>query len=560
MSTAENSRPFARGDYRRVAELLGERKTRQCEALKLYRPLPEQEKVHRSQAYVRLLIGGNRGGKTVAAAVEFARMVTGQDPYEKYPKTDGKVYVVGKSLKHIGDTLYPKIFKAGALKMIRDADTGEWRAFRPWDPADQMRSELRKPMPPLIPERFVKHRAWHHKGKNEISRIVFSTGWEALFFSADGSMPQGSNVNVVWFDEEIGDSPDGEWFPEMTARLVDDGGVLVWSATPQSGFEQLYDLHTKGELQLEQYKLDPKKNPKPEIVSFQFDLADNPHLGREEKERFLRYLNEEQSRVRGSGDFTVSGLRIYPEFQVTIHSWPLKGKIPKTWTRYAYVDPGHTICAVLFIACPSIDECPDREPIVIAYDELYIPQCNAPLFGQRMKEKAGDDFFEAFYIDVHGAPREAGSGLSIREQYSTALEKNKVKSRLTGHEFAPADDNRRAGVLKVHEYLLIRSKGGPKFRIAVEDSDPTIARCPNLVFNMKKYRKKRVKGVVIDDPEDRGPTHLCQCVRYMAMSEPEYVTPTLYHKSWQEEMFEHVQMLSRQRNATPGTIHLGPAA
>lgn len=557
---ADLDRPLSGVEQRRIFDLLREDKRRKCEALKLYDPLPTQEALHRSVARIKLAIGGNRAGKTVSCAVEFARAMCGADPYEKYPKTDGKAYVVGKSLKHIGDTIYPMLFRAGAFRMIRDEETGYWRTYKPWVAEDRARKEYARPAPPLIPPRMIKGKvAWHSKAKREPSRVDLVNGWEINFFSAEGRLPRGAQIDVGYLDEECPNSPDGEWVPELLARLMDRSGKLLWSATPHAGFDQLYDLFLKAEEQEQKFKLDPVTNPRPEIANFQFDLADNQYISAADKVWFLSNLTAEEARIRGTGEFTVSSMRVYPEFNPSVHGWPMaSNKPPDRWTNYAYIDPGFTVCAVLFVSCPPLDECPGEQPLAIAYDELYLPQCNAPLFGARMKEKCENLAFEAFYIDVHGAPREAGSGQSIREQYAQALKKNGVMSRATGHDFYPAGDDRRAGVMAVHTMLVVRKDGGSHFRVAVEPGDKSSCKLPNLLFNMRRYRKKKIRGVITDDTEDRGDTHLCQCMRYMALSEPEWVEAKVKQMTPMDWAYEQVVFKSRQRQAEGAYFFFGP--
>lgn len=116
----------------RLRELLGEIARRRQAALFLFEPLPAQEAFFASQAGERLL----RGGKTLPAAVEVARAVTGQDPHNKYPLRDGVAIGVGWDLQHRADVMWKKLSRAGQFKMIRDPETNEWRAFRPgekWD-------------------------------------------------------------------------------------------------------------------------------------------------------------------------------------------------------------------------------------------------------------------------------------------------------------------------------------------------------------------------------------------------------------------------------------------
>lgn len=523
---ANLDQPLTPVERRRFAGHLLSRRARQSETLNLYEPMALQEQFHASRAYIRLFVGGNRCGKSVATAVEFARMVTQRDPHGKYPPA-GKSYVVGKSLKHVSDTIFPMLFRPGLFKIIRDTVTGTWRTYRPWDPADRARKDDALPAPPLIPERYIAKIAWRSKQKQEVELIRFTTGWEVLFFSAEGRLPQGSKVDHVWFDEEIPRSSDGPWFPEMSARLIDNAGVLVWSAAPQHGYDELLGLFERGEAQHAKYRLDPVKYPKPDIDVFKTSQDDNVYLGAAEKVRFLTNLSDEDALVRVSGEFTVASRLMYPEFGLAAHGLPREPTIPVHWTRYAAVDPGHAVCAVLLAACPPPEECPNNLPMVVAYKELYLQQANAAIFGAAMKDAIGDQDFEDFIIDMQGArPTEMGSGQTVYEQYEAALRRNNVFSRRSGHGFTAGSPDLSGGVLMVHDWLRTRKDndvvGPPRFRF-LATPDGTASMLPTLYYEMRRYPKQVIAGRVLDKPNDRGPTHLCQCVRYLCMYGPEFV-------------------------------------
>jgi len=113
--------------------------------------------------------------------VEDARAVTGQDPFNKYPKTDGILVVIGKDWRHIGMVAYPYLFKKGAFKIIKDEITKEWRAYRP--STDEARRKESMPAPPLIPHRMVKKLSWVLKSANYIQKAELHNGWIIYFFS-----------------------------------------------------------------------------------------------------------------------------------------------------------------------------------------------------------------------------------------------------------------------------------------------------------------------------------------------------------------------------------------
>ncbi len=75
---------------------------RRLEALRLWVPMPKQEEFHSCIASERLVIGGNRSGKSACTFIEDARAATGQDPHNKYPKEGGNLVIIGKNWQHIG--------------------------------------------------------------------------------------------------------------------------------------------------------------------------------------------------------------------------------------------------------------------------------------------------------------------------------------------------------------------------------------------------------------------------------------------------------------------------
>jgi hypothetical protein len=488
-------------DLRRLA---AERARRRVEALGLYEPLPPGRAFHASRAQIRLALGSNRSGKTWAAASEVAMAVLGLDPHGKYPRRDGRFFAVGKDLRHVGQVMYRKLFKS-EMKVIRDKDTGAWRAFRPWEAEDQARIDSVKLAPPLIPERYVIDVAWENKKENVPSVVKLATGWELVFFSSLGKPPNGVDINGAWFDEEI---VDPEWLSECLARLLDRRGLLIWSATPQAGTDQLYDLHERAGKDL---RLPPERR---QVEEFKFLLANNPHVDEEQKRKFAANLNEDDHKVRVEGEFAVVGYRIYPEFSENLHGVDYLD-VPADWTRYAYVDPGHQVCAVLFAAVP-----PPGTPwgdSVLLYDELYLKGCNAVVFAQAMARKAAGVTFQEFLMDAHMAIHtELGTGKTVMQQYAEELRKLNVSSRGSGPGFRLTSDDVDAGIMAVHTLLRARDDAPPRLRFVRQTM-------PNFLFEIKRYHKKRVGGLVQDKPDQRKDNHLMDCLRYMAMHEPRWV-------------------------------------
>ena len=378
----------------------------------MYRPNKNQAEVHETKASEVLVIGGNRSGKSLCTFVEDARAVTGQDPFKKYPEKDGILVVVGKDWKHIGLVAVPYLFNEGAFKIIRDETTNSWRAFNP--ETDEERKAEAKPAPPLIPKRMIKNTSWLLRSANYMQRCTLHNGWQIYFFSSEGEPVQGFNCNRVHIDEDISDE---RWVPEMQARIVDRKGMMCWSAMPHSTNNALLGLKERAEASTAD--LGKESN----IQQFKLRFLDNPYLDQEEKKKSIERwaaLGDDILRMRAEGDFVTDSILMYPNFDMRIHGLDRtelpNGQIPHEWTRYAVIDPGHAVTAILFAAVP-----PD-ESYVLCYDQLYLRQCNATIFGKRFTEKVRDWHFHAFIIDAHGARlRDLGSGRLPSEQYTEQL-------------------------------------------------------------------------------------------------------------------------------------------
>ena len=495
------------------------------------------------------MIGGNRSGKSLCTFVEDARAVTGQDPYGKYPEKDGVLVVIGKDWKHISLVCAPLLFRAGAFRIIKDLDTGEWRAFDPSTDGDR-RAEA-KPAPPLIPPRFIKSQSWVLKSQGMISNCKLHNGWEIHFFSSEGDPPQGFSADRVHLDEDVSNE---NWVPEMQARLVDRKGVLVWSAMPHSTNNALLGLKERADASEEAL------GEKSVIRQFQLRMLDNPYLDNDEKKKSIERwaaAGEDVLRMRAEGHFITDSVLVYPTFDKRIHSIGTdqlpKNQIPYEWTRYAVIDPGHAVTAVLFCAVP-----PD-EKYWLVYDQLYLRQCNAQIFGEEFAKKVRDYHFHAFIIDAHGGRlRDIGSGRLPTDQYTEQLAARGIRSHITGSSFLPGCDDIIARTESTRSSLHIRPDGTTQVKI-LEGT------CGDLFREMKRYKKQvnYVSGtaIVTDKPNTRGEVHLCQCLEYLCAYRPKYHRPPAgngkpdpWWVKWQEERKKRLGRDNRSH------VFLGPAS
>jgi hypothetical protein len=528
--------------------LQGELKERQLEALRLYRPTPKQDEIHRCKASEILVIGGNRSGKSLCTFVEDARAVCGEDPYNKYPKTDGVLVIVGKDWRHIGMVVYPLLFNSGAFKIIKDLQTGEWRPFNP--STDEARRSEAKASPPLIPKRLVKSKSWVLKSAQYIQTCVLHTGWTIFFFSSEGDPVQGFSCDRAHIDEDINNE---NWVPELQARLVDRKGCFAWSAMPHSTNNALLGLKERAEEQEEIH------GDESTIRQFKLRFLDNPHLDEKEKKKSLARWSAvglDTVRQRAEGEFITDSVLMYPSFSMQVHGYERSGlengQIPADWTRYAVIDPGHSVTAILFAAVP-----PD-EKFFLLYDQLYLRQCNAKIFGEEFEKKVKDTHFHSFIIDAHGARlRDIGSGRLPSEQYTEQLVQRNIRSQVTGASFLAGCDDIPARSEATRVAMHIRPDGTTQLRVLS-------AAVPDLERELKRYRKKvnYVSGVpvVTDAPNTRGECHLAQCLEYLCAYRPKYHKPPVKSDEKEPWWVKWMERRKKQRLGAEGGsyVNLGP--
>jgi hypothetical protein len=534
---------FSQRETRDFRDAVEELARRQKEALRLYRPMDQQDAFHASRAPIRMIRGGNRGGKTLGAAVECARAITGIDPYNKFTKKNGRAIFVGKNLLHCSKVMFRKLFRPDPFKIIRDETTGDWRPFNP--STDLHRSILAVPAPALVPDRYYggdKSISWEDK-KEEVPRSIrMYNGWEATFFSGEGAPPQGWNVDLIWMDEEI---PHPLWFTEMLPRLVDNQGRLVWSATPQAGTHHLYELAQRA--------ADEADSPNPRCQEFFISLMNNSYLSDQQKSDFIKDLgdDEDEIRVRVHGDFALAGMRIYPTLSPSgVHGCPAF-EIPSDWCRAVAIDPGRQRAAALFCAIPP----PGSEYYGrrILYDEIYVKNSDAKLFAKTLKQKLGDQHIHYWLLDGHmGRVTEMGSGKNIETQYAAELiaagcADNGFKGFIWGSDDVDAGIEAIRTGLHVHE--------GKSFWLMQAD------RLRWTVWEAARYCNKKIsaQNLITDQPVKRN-DHLMDCWRYLAMHPLKYVKPPTRAKnkeSWTTKYIKRKKAKAKQDSGWGSSIAMG---
>jgi phage terminase large subunit-like protein len=216
-----------------------------------YRPTAKQEEFHNSRAKIRLILGGNRSGKTHALSMEVRFIALDEHPWMDTRKMK-VIWVVGlDKINMLAGTLIPKIEKA-------------------------------------IPERYIK---WFDK-KNYV--MYLHNGKKIVFKSCDSGVDrfQSADVDAIALDEE----PPYDIYKEVLMRTIDRGGVIFIAMTPTNGiswsFEHLY-----------------RKRDGNNIHVVEINTYDNTYLKPEEIAAVEAQLTEEEREMRIKGKYVVLGGR-----------------------------------------------------------------------------------------------------------------------------------------------------------------------------------------------------------------------------------------------------------
>lgn len=511
-----------------------ERESRREEALAVYRPRPNQLPFHQSDAYFRILRGGNRSGKTVAAAVEVASAVTGKQLYTwdgepiefRYPRAEPlTVWCIGFDENHLA-RMYRKLFEPGLFRTIRDETTGKMRAWAPWEEADAARRDETKPAPPLIPRRLCDPKsdiAWDSKGKEEpvVATLKNKT---KLFFFPSGSMPgQGDPIDLLWIDEDI---KFARFLQEWESRLPDRNGRAIWSVWPHTANDALTSKSRMAEEQ--------RHRDKPDVVEWKIRFSDNPYIDDEAKRITLESWANAGAAVvssRDCGEFILDLVLVFPGFNSDAHCLPSRAgapdrleqflaardwQIPFDWTSYIALDPGHTCTACLFAAVPPPSEFGE---CVVVYDEIYGGGMGDPhILAPMIRERSAGRYFEAFIIDYRaGRQRGLGNSKPVVDLYSEAFAKAGLRSRTTGSGFAFGTDDVTARNIQVRGKLGPGESAGPKLRF-IRSTTPGTQK--EFSLYKKRVSKDDVKEQVVDQDNDA-----MDALGYLIAYNPQYVIP-----------------------------------
>jgi hypothetical protein len=497
---------------------------------------------HNSLAGECGIVGSNRAGKSLAAAVEVAWAATGTHPIkDKYPPGPIEIYMVGPRLEHL-NLFYKMYFQTGrTFKVLKDGI--DWIIPRFTVPEHLARRLEWHDAPPLIPpDMLAGEPSWYSKNAGQPSIIRLKNGTNFYFFSMEQAPPRGVPVGLGVFDEE---APGvDKWLSEFRARFISVMGRLIWSSTPESSTPTFYDLKTRSE------RPDMAgKSPYKRTEFFELSIHDNPYLppeGIEAASERLREDDPEAFAAKIDGEWTFRKFLVYPEFDENRH---IIEPFDIEWrdSCYAIIDPGRTRNGTLFVALlhpESPHYLPEQPDRLVVFDELWMETAkfkggeegyggivhnrndyvgiNASTYAKRFAKKwtPYKHWLEDITFDwKHGAKKEGEFDTEIMEQYREALELVSIIPRLKN--FVRAKHNIDYGIEEVSKHLAPHDNKPPKLVIMR-------GKAPHLAYEFKKYQRQQLKGAngrLTPGKPIAKRNEMVDCVRYACCRGYTWVMP-----------------------------------
>ena len=337
-----------------------------------YSPYDYQKKFHNTLAQQRLLMAGNRVGKSFCGAMEVAYHATG-----KYPS-----WWAGKRFNR------PVRCWAGGVSNETTRDVCQKELVgQPDDPTakgtgsiplDDIGTTVRKAgVPNAINSVVVKHTTGGY------SRI----GFKAYEMGKEKWM--GESVDVIWLDEE---PPQGIYSQALT-RTADKGGIVFMTFTPEQGMTETVAQFVN--------------NIKDGQALIQATWDDAPHMTGEIRKQILEALPPHERKMREKGIPVLGSGLVFPLPEEDLLCDPID--IPDHWPRLCGIDFGwdHPT-AVTWIAW-------DRDSdVVYVYDSYSLRQETVPVHSSAINARGK---WIPVIWPMDGRQADKGSGKNLTEQY-----------------------------------------------------------------------------------------------------------------------------------------------
>lgn len=320
-----------------------------------------QEQFHRSEAQGRLLVGSNRGGKTVAGSVESVWRLTGRHPYLRVhePPVAGRVLTVD--------------YDNGADQIIEPA-ISQW-----------------------LPPSELRNGSWEDSYNRRRHLLTLRNGstLEIKTHQQELEALAGTARHFLWCDEE----PPKSHFYESRTRLLDYNGVFFITMTPIEGMTWVYNELVEGQ----------ESNT---IEVIEISVLDNKHISEEARDLLGRDLSAEDRQIRLEGKFVPKGGLVLKEFNREKNV--IKPGVPsKSWSWYISIDHGYNNPTGVYWHAVS------PTGLIITFYEHYRAEWTVKMHAEKIKEVIKELGHSPAMIvgDPSMAQRSAVTGASILVEY-----------------------------------------------------------------------------------------------------------------------------------------------
>jgi len=337
-----------------------------------YEPYEYQKKFHNDKSTQRLLMAGNRVGKSFCGAMEMAYHVTGQYP----------TWWEGKRFNR------PIRAWAGGVSNETTRDVCQKELVgQPDDPAAKGTGS--------IPLKYIVDTVRKAGVPNAINSVIIkhATGGNSRlgFKSYDMGKEKwmGESLDVIWLDEE----PPQDIYSQSLTRTADKGGIVYMTFTPESGMTET----------VAQFMNNLKNGQS--LITAGWD--DAPHMTKEIRDQILQALPPHERKMREKGIPTLGSGLVFPIVEEDIICDPID--IPDHWPRICGLDFGwdHPTAAV-WIAW-------DRDSdTVYVYDSYSLRQETVPVHASAIRSRGN---WIPVIWPMDGRQADKGSGKSLTEQY-----------------------------------------------------------------------------------------------------------------------------------------------
>ena len=286
--------------------------------LEFFKPYEFQKKFYAaSKDYrFRMLLAGNRCGKTVSEAYEFAMHATG-----KYPKWWNGIrftkaplmWAVGNTSDSTRNVLQKELLGTSNAKMREEIGTGTIPK-RDIDFGSGLSTDG---------ERVKSLKVKFHNSKGEWT----GTYTEIKFYSVgqgQGTM-MGQNVNFIWMDEFAEHDAD-EVHNQLITRVGTTNGQVVTTGTPEYGLNPVIEMF--------------QKNEDGNLYIQTATWSDCPHFTRKMMRDLLGATPKSKWRMRAMGEPFFAGGLVY---DLDPDEYTVKGfEIPNHWKVVCGMDLGYS--------------------------------------------------------------------------------------------------------------------------------------------------------------------------------------------------------------------------